>query len=209
MTLKESIKALHDLQGYFALKRLAVWAPHLGLDHWQQMVAVQALCGGVIQMSLLTHLFLPEDLVSETLLYHASLLPRLEKFKVSAAPLIKSLSAKGSHGFRSLRSLGVPNENLLLCFLSYSIPDLKVLKVRGMGQRSLVTLARRLPDLREVYIEGTGFSSPEIFVLGACFQLEEIEIRTQDPLEMEDLELDRFRAMFRNLCSLSIAIRDN
>ena len=209
MTPTEKIEALNDLQGYLALKRLVVWAPHLELDDGQQMVAVQALSGSVIYMSLLTHLSLPENLVTETLLLHISLLPQLETFKVSPTPLASRLSANESHGFGSLRSLDVPSEKLLQRFLSYPISDLEILKAGGLSQRSLPMIARKLPDLREIHIEGAGFSSPEIFVLGACFRLEEIEILTQHPLEMENLDLDRFRSMFRNLRSLSIAIRNH
>lgn len=209
MTPTELFQALDDLQSCFKLTRLMIWAPHLGLGDDQRVVAVQALSGAVIHMSLLTHLSLPENIVTEGLLLHLSLLPRLETFKIYPTLSTNSLSGEVSYGFVSLRSLDVPNQKILQWFISYPMLDLEILKVRGLGRGSLPKIARKFSGLRQIYIEGASFGSPEIFVLGACFQLEEIEILTQRPLEMDDLDLDQFRTMFRNLRSLSIATRDD
>jgi len=208
MTPKKVLEALGDLQGYFNLTQLTLRAPPLGFGDKQQMVAVHALSGAVIHMSLLTHLTLPENFVTESLLLHISLLPQLETLVISPTPLTNNLPGGGSHGFVSLRSLDVPTEKFLRRFLSYPILDLEILKVKGLGRDSLPVVARKFSGLRQMSIEGACFSSPEIFVLGACFQLEDIGITTQCPLGMDDLDIDRFRAMFRNLRSLSITIRD-
>jgi len=208
VTPTKLLEALNDLQGYFDLTRLVLQAPHLVLGDRQQMVAVQALSGAVIHMSLLTHLSLPESLVTEGFLLHVSLLPRLETLTISSTPSTNNLSEEKSHGFVSLRSLDVPNEKHLRRFLSYQVLDLEILKVKGLGRNTLPLIARKFPGLRQLFIEGAYFSPPEIFVLGACFQMEEIGIMTQFPLRMDDPEIDRFRAMFRNLRSLSIAIQD-
>ena len=202
------LRALGGLQAHFGLARLVLWAPHLRLGDREQMVAVQVLSGAVIQMSLLTHLSLPGDLVTEYLLSHIALLPLLESFAVSSTPLINNLSGEESNGFGSLRFLDVPDANFLRRFSSYRHLDLETLKVRGLCQDSLSVIARNFFGLREVSIEGTGFNLSEIFVLGACFQLEEIEIFTQCSLGMENVDLRQFRAMFRNLRSLSIKIGD-
>jgi hypothetical protein len=208
MTPTKLLEALNDLQDYSKLTRLVIWAPHLGLSDKQQMAAIQALPGAVIHMSLLTELSLPEDLVTEGFLLHASLLPRLETLTVAPALLKNDLFEEESHGFASLRSLDVPTEKLLRRFSSYPMSDLEILKVKGLGRKSLPVIARKFSGLQQMFIEGACFDSHEIFVLGACFQLEDIGIITQYPLEMDDLDIDRFRAMFRNLRSLSIAIRD-
>ena len=208
MSPTELLEALKDLQGYSKLTRLRLSAPHSRLGDLQQMMAVQALSGAVIHLSLLTHLSLPEDFITEGLLLHVSLLPRLETFVISPTPVTNSLPGGDCHGFGSLRSLEVPNEIHLRRLLSYGIRDLETLKVRNLGRRSLPIIVRKLRSLRRVFIEGSSLTCPEIFILGACFQLEEIEILTHYPLDMEDLDLDRFRAMFQNLRSLSIAIRD-
>lgn len=198
------IRALGDLQAYIGLGRLVLRAPHLRLGDSEQMVAVQTLSGVVIRMSLVTHLSLPGDLVTEYLLLHIALLPLLESFVVFPAPLMSDLSGEGSGGFGSLRLLDVPDANFLRRFSSYQNLDLETLKVGGLSRNSLSIIARNFAGLRRVSIEGTGFKSSEIFVLGACFQLEEIEILTQRPLGMDNEDLHQFRTMFRNLRSLSI-----
>lgn len=204
----ELFEALDDLQGCFKLTKMELSAPHLRLDALQRMAAVQALSGAVIHLSLLTHLSLPEDFITEGLLLHISLLPRLETLIISPTPVTNNLLGEGCHGFGSLRSLEVPNENYLRRMLSYGIRDLEALKVRNLSQHALPVIVRELRSLRQLSIEGPSFTSLEMFILGACFQLEEIEIFTRDPLGMEDLDLDRFRTMFRNLRSLSITMRD-
>ncbi|KAF9779985.1 hypothetical protein BJ322DRAFT_1023890 [Thelephora terrestris] len=103
-TKMTTCKALDDLQGLFWLTRLEVQAPRLELDDWQRMVAVQALSGAVIQMSLLAYLSLPENLLTKNFLSHISILPRLETLVVFPAPLADDLLGEGSHGFGSLRS---------------------------------------------------------------------------------------------------------
>jgi len=202
------LEALNDLQGYPNLKKLVLRAPPLGFGDKEQMVAVQALSGAIIEMSRLTDLTLPENFVTEGLLLHISLLPQLETLVISSTPLKNNLPGGGTHGFISLRSLDIPTEKLLRRFLSYPILDLEILKVNGLGRNALPIIARKFSGLRQMFIEGTCFSSSEIFVLGACFRLEDIGIITQRPMGMDDLDIDRFRAMFRNLRSLSITIRD-
>ena len=160
-------------------------------------------------MSLLTHLSIPENFVTEGLLLHVSLLPRLEELIVSPAPRVNALPGRECHGFASLRSLDIPNGTLLHRFLSYQVGGLEALRVGNLGSKSLPALARKLPNLLQLSIEGQKFTPQEMFVLGACFQLEEIAILTQCPLGMADLDLHRFRAMFRNLRSLSITTRDS
>jgi len=205
----ELLQALNDLQGYFKLTKLVLSAPQLKSDDLRQMVAVQALPGAVIHLSLLRHLSLPEVFVTESLLLHISLLPRLETLIISPTPVVSSLPGGGDcHGFVSLRSLEVPNESHLRRMLSYGIRDLETLKVRNISRHALPVVARQLQSLRELSIEGTSFASPEICILGACFQLEEIEVITKYPLGMDGPDQDRFRAMFRNLRSLSIVTRD-
>jgi hypothetical protein len=200
-------KALNDLRGHFQLKRLELQAPRLEMDDRQRMVAVHALSGAVIQMSLLTHLSLSENLLTEISLLHISVLPTLETFVVFPAPPAGDLSGEGTLGFESLRSLDLPNETLLRRFLSYSLQDLEVLKVGNLGRDSL-KLIRGLTGLQFLRIEGPSFGPPEIFALGACFRLEGIEIQSCHPLGMDDSDLHRFRAMFQNLRSLSIVAQD-
>ena len=197
-------RALDALQGHFELKKLELRASDLRLDDWGQIVAVQVLSGVVIHMSLLTGLSLPENLVSEFLLLHISLLPRLETLTVSPASVTSNLFGEESHGFVSLRSLNVPNENLFCRFLLYTLRDLEVLKVGKLGRNSLQRLSRNLTSLKKIYIEDPGFSLQEISVLGACFRLEEIKIVSPSPLKIDGLHLHRFRDRFRNLRSFSI-----
>ena len=159
-------------------------------------------------MSLLAHLSLPEALATEVLLLHISLLPRLETLTIYPVPTKNGIFGEESRGFVSLRSLDLPNEKLLNRFLSYPLRDLEILKARNLSRNSLQKLARNLTGLQKLCIEGSSFSLHEIFLLGACFQLEEIEIITQYPLEMDDLDLRRFRDMFRALRSLSITTQD-
>ena len=199
--------ALSDLRGYFRLTRLELRTPGLELDDSSRIVAIQALAGAVIHMSLLTYLSIPGNFATEALLLHISLLPRLRKLVISPASTTRSLHGREHPGFLSLRSLDIPDGNVLHLFLSYQILDLDTLKVKHLDPNSISIIARRLPNLRRLFIGGQSFSSPGIFVLGACFQLEEISISTQHSLGMDDLDLHRFRAMFRNLRSLSITIR--
>lgn len=202
----ELVEALSDLQGCFRLARLEIRTPRMGLSDSSQ--AIRALAGAVIHMSLLTHLSIPEDFVTEDLLLHISLLPRLEILVVSSTPLTHVLLGGECQGFPSLRSLDVPGESLLRRFLSYPIQDLETLRVRDLDQNTLPVVARKLPNLRQLSLEGRSFTSPEIFVLGACFQLEEVNITTQYPMGMDDLDIHRFRAMFQNLRSLTTTTRD-
>ena len=205
---EQLFKGLGDSRGYFGLTRLELQAPRMGLGDLPQAVAIQALAGAVIHMSLLIHLSIPEDFVTESLLLHISLLPRLETLVIASTPLAHRLSGGECEGFPSLRSLDVPDEILLHRFLSYPVRNLESLRVKDIGQKSLPAVARKLPNLRQLSIGGQGFTSPEIFVLGACFQLEEISIIIQDPPGTNDLNLHQFRAMFRNLWSLTIVTRD-
>jgi hypothetical protein len=208
MTPKKVSKALDDLRGQVGLTKMELRAPHLELDAWEQTVAVHSLSGAVIYMSLLSQLSLPEILVTETLILHISLLPQLEKLIVFPAPSENVFSGVESNGFASLRSLDIPNECLLRRFLSYSLQNLEALRVGNLGRKSLPGIARNLIGLRQLSIEGPSFSFPEILPLGACFCLEEINILTRYPLGMDGLDLHRFRAMFPNLRSLSIATRE-
>ena len=208
MTPRKVLEALGDLQSYSNLKRLALRAPPFGFGDKQQVVAVQALSGAIIEMTFLTHLTLPENFVTGGLLFHISLLPQLETLVISPTPLTNNLPGGGAHGFVSLRSLDVPTEKFLRWFLSYPVLDLEILKVKGLDRNSLPMIAHKFSGLRQMFIEGTYFSSPEIFALGACFQLEDIGIITQRPLGMDDPDIDRFRATFRSLRSLSVTIRD-
>lgn len=207
ITPKIMDKVLNDLQGCLWLTRLELRAPHLEANDWQRMVAVHALSGAVVQMSLLAHLALSENFVTEIFLLHISTLPRLETLTIFPAPLVDNLSGEESRGFNSLRSLDLPNEGLLRRFLSYPLQDLEALRVGNLGGNSLQLIARSLTGLQQLHIEGSSLSSPEIFALRACFRLEVVKICTDHPLEMDDLDLHRFRAMFRNLRSLSIEAR--
>lgn len=208
MSPGETSKALSDLQGHFELKRLELRAPRLELDNWRLTRAVHALPGVVIYMSLLTHLSLPESVMTEFLLLHISLLPRLQSLIIFPARITNNLFGKASDGFVSLRSLDVPNTKLLRPFLSYPLRGLEALKVGNLDRDSLPILSRKLTGLRQLHIESESFSLQEIFILGGCFQLEEIEVITQYPLEMGDLDRHRFRDMFRNLRFLSIVTRE-
>lgn len=202
-TPAELLEALSDLRGYFGLTRLEFRAPDLNPDDPSQIVAIQALAGAVIHMTLLTCLSIPGSFVTEALLLHISLLPRLRELVIFPASMPCSLHGREHRGFISLRSLDIPNATFLRRFLSYSIQDLETLKVRDLDPDSITNIARKLPNLLHLDIKGQNFPSPKIFVLGACFQLEEIVISTQHPLGMDDSDLHRFRAMFRNLRSLS------
>ena len=199
---------LGDLRGHFDLKRLVLQAPHLRLDEGRQMVAVRILVEAVIDMSLLIHLSVPETLVTDFFLLHVSLLPRLETLIVSPAPVTNNLFGEESHGFVSLRSLDLPDERLLRRLLYYPLQDLKILKVGGLGRSSLQKLCSNLTGLRQLSFEDANLDPQDIFMLGACFQLEDIKILTQYPWELGDLELHRFRGMFRNLRSLSVVTRE-
>ena len=172
------------------------------------MTAAQALCGAVIQMSSLTQLSLPECVVTGGVLLQLSLLPRLEAITISPSPPTNKLSGEVSHGFPLIRSLEIPNETFLSWFASYPVLDLEILKAMGLGGKALRMIARKFPNLRQISIEGTSFDPRELWVMGACFQLEAIEISVKYPLEMDDLDLDRFRAMFPKLNTFSIVIRD-
>ena len=207
MTPTELSEALNNLRGYFGLTKLELRTPGLALGGWSQMVAIHALAGAVIYMSMLTYLSVPGEFVTEDLLLHISLLPRLETLVISPTSMTRSPLGREHHGFVSLRSLDIPNGTFLHRFLSYPIRDLETLRVRDLDRNSIKAIARGLPSLRYLYIEGQFFASPEMFVLGACFQLEEIAVSAQHPLGMDDSDLHRFRAMFRNLRSLSITIR--
>ena len=205
-TPTELFEALSNLRGYFGLTRLEFQAPDPSLDDSSQMEAIHALSGAVIHMSLLTYLSIPGNFVTEALLLHLSLLPRLQELVISPAFMTHSLLGRERHGFASLRSLDIPNGSFLHQFLAYPIQDLETLKVRDLDPNAISIIARRLSNLRRLHIKGQDFPTSKIFVLGACFQLEEITISTQHPLGMDDLDLHRFRAMFRNLRSLSITI---
>ena len=204
MAPAESLKALRDLQGCFRLARLELWAPHLGVGDPSQVVAIQVLAGAVIQMSLLTSLSIPGGFVTDGLLLHISLLPLLETLVISSTPLVHSLLGGECYGFPSLRSLDVPNDNFLRRFLSYPIRGLETLRVRNLDQNTIPLVARKFPNLQRLSIGGEDFSSHKMFVLGGCFQLEEITVCAHRPLGMDDLDMHRFRAMFRNLRSLLI-----
>jgi hypothetical protein len=209
-TPAELSKGLNDLQGYSKLTRLELWAPRFESGDLPRMVA-QTLAETVIHMSLLVHLSIPEVLATEYFLLHISLLPRLETLIISPTPLTHSLLGGECYGFPSLRSLDVPNESFLRRFLSYPVRDLDALRVRNLDRHALPLIARELSSLRRlsIFIKGSNFTPQEVFVLGACFRLEEIGIITQSPLGMNDSDLHRFRAMFRNLRSLSIAREDS
>ena len=208
MTPVESFEALKNLQGYFGLTRLELRTPGLELCDSSHLVAIQTLAGAVIHMSSLIYLSIPGGFVTEALLLHISLLPLLEELVILPASLTHSLPGRERYGFVSLRSLDIPNGTFLRRFLSYRIRDLEGLKVRALDRDSILEIARGLPSLRYLSIEGQDIASPQIFVLGACFQLEKITISTRRPSGMNNLDLHRFRDMFRNLRSLSITIRD-
>ena len=146
-TSKAIIKALSDLHDHFMLKSLELRAPDLALDEWQQMVAVHTLSRTLIHMSLLTHLSLSGNFVTEVLLTHISLLPRLEMLIISPSPAMNNLPGKKSAGFSSLRTLSIPNKNLLRRFLSYPFQGLETLSVGNLGRDSLSEIARGLPCL--------------------------------------------------------------
>lgn len=207
MTQEMVLEALKNLQGYFGLKKLELRAAYLEIDGWT--AAAHALSGAAIHMTMLASLSVPENFVTEILLLHISLLPHLEELSVLPATPANDLPGKQSNGFEPLLSLDVPNERLLQRFLCYAPQNLKTLKVANLGQNSLRKIARTLPGLQRLYVEGSSFGSPEIFVLGACFQLEEIEIHTDYALGMNGSDLRQFKSMFRNLRSLSIVPRDS
>ena len=167
------------------------------------------LSGAVIHMSLLTNLSLPESLVTGGLLFHLSVLPQLEVLTISPAPPGNDLSGRVSRGFTSIRALEVPSEELLRWFATYPLPGLEALKVTGLDGRALVVIARKFSNLRQISIEGASLGSQDLSVLGACFQLEVIRVATRCSLGMDGKELDQFRAMFRNIRTLSIVTQDN
>lgn len=169
----------------------------------------QTVSGAVIHMSLLTDLTLPESIVTEGLLLQLSLLPRLEALTISPAPPANDLSGRVPRGFAPLRALEIPNGNLLRWFASHPLLGLDSLKVAGLDGKALIVIARKFPNLRQISIEGASFGARDLLVMGACFQLEDIKITTQDPLGMDDVDLDRFRSMFRNLRDLSVVVRDH
>ena len=97
-TSKAIIKALSDLHDHFMLKSLELRASDLALDGWQQMVAVHTLSRTLIHMSLFTHLSLPGNFVTEVLLTHISLLPRLETLIISPSPAMNNLPERNPLG---------------------------------------------------------------------------------------------------------------
>ena len=142
-TPKAIIKALSDLYDHFMLKSLELRAPDLALDDWQQMVAVHTLSRTVIHISLLTHLSLPGNFVTEVLLTHIPPPPsgNTNNFSFSRN---EQPTRKKSAGFSSLRTLSIPNENLLRRFLSYPFQGLETLSVGNLGRDSLSEIARGL-----------------------------------------------------------------